>query len=123
MEASNPLNMPKTSNDFCIEVEDDESNLLNSNAAKVKDQNSRLLEVYKKTQSNCTRQSCQFFIFYNYKFLVQAGANVLLDLRKQREQLNRAGIALEDTDGDLAYGNRLMNKIFRRQGTMIYIKL
>lgn len=54
------------------------------------------------------------FIYYNYKFLVQAGANVLLDLRKQREQLNRAGIALEDTDGDLAYGNRLMNKIFRR---------
>ena len=40
-------------NDFCIEVEDDESNLLNSNASKVKDQNSRLLEVYKKTQSNC----------------------------------------------------------------------
>lgn len=51
MEASN---RPGNSNDFCIEVEDDESNLLNSNAAKVKDQNSRLLEVYKKTQSNCT---------------------------------------------------------------------
>lgn len=51
METSN---RPGNSNDFCIEVEDDESNLLNSNAAKVKDQNSRLLEVYKKTQSNCT---------------------------------------------------------------------
>ena len=49
-----------------------------------------------------------------YIFLVQAGANVLLDLRKQREQLNRAGLALEDTDGDLAYSNRVMNKIFRR---------
>ena len=45
---------------------------------------------------------------------MQAGANVLLDLRKQREQLNRAGIALEETDGDLAYGNRVMNKIFSR---------
>lgn len=51
METESPF---KTgNNDFCVEVEDDESNLLNSNASKVKDQNSRLLEVYKKTQSNC----------------------------------------------------------------------
>ena len=57
MEASNPLNPLRNSNDFCIEVEDDESNLLNSNAAKVKDQNNRLLEVYKKTQSNCMENS------------------------------------------------------------------
>lgn len=53
-------------------------------------------------------------LFCNFIVLVQAGANVLLDLRKQREQLDRAGIALEDTDGDLAYSNRVMNKIFRR---------
>ena len=53
-------------------------------------------------------------LFFNANFLVQAGANVLLDLRKQREQLNRAELALEDTDGDLAYSNRVMNKIFRR---------
>lgn len=45
---------PGNTNDFCVEVEDDESNLLNFNASKVKDQNSRLLEVYKKTQSNRT---------------------------------------------------------------------
>lgn len=51
MEATSPFRTEN--NDFCVEVEDDESNLLNSNAAKVKDQNSRLLEVYKKTQSNC----------------------------------------------------------------------
>ena len=37
---------------FCIEVEDDESNLLNSNAAKVKDQNSHFRSL-QKTQSNC----------------------------------------------------------------------
>lgn len=48
--SNNPFNTHN--NDFCVEVEDDESNLLNSNASKVKDQNSRLLEVYKKTQSN-----------------------------------------------------------------------
>ena len=53
-------------------------------------------------------------LFFKFIILVQAGANVLLDLRKQREQLDRAGIALEDTDGDLAYSNRVMNKIFRR---------
>mgnify|MGYP001809696935 CR=1 FL=1 len=52
MEATSPFRTGN--NDFCVEVEDDESNLLNSNASKVKDQNSRLLEVYKKTQSNCT---------------------------------------------------------------------
>lgn len=51
METTSPFKTEN--NDFCIEVEDDESNLLNSNASKVKDQNSRLLEVYKKTQSNC----------------------------------------------------------------------
>lgn len=110
METESPF---KTgNNDFCVEVEDDESNLLNSNASKVKDQNSRLLEVYKKTQSNC--KVIKSFFLYIKLFLVQAGANVLLDLRKQREQLNRAGMALEDTDGDLAYSNRVMNKIFRR---------
>lgn len=54
MEA--PSNGPfnsQNNNDFCVEVEDDEVNLLNSNTSKVKDQNNRLLEVYKKTQSNC----------------------------------------------------------------------
>jgi hypothetical protein len=51
MEIENSLKTEN--NDFCVEVEDDESILLNSNASKVKDQNSRLLEVYKKTQSNC----------------------------------------------------------------------
>lgn len=47
---SNPFQTD--TNDFCVEVEDDEANLLNTNATQVKDQNSRLLEVYKKTQSN-----------------------------------------------------------------------
>lgn len=50
METESPFRTEN--NDFCVEVEDDESNLLNSNTAKVKDQNSRLLDVYKKTQSN-----------------------------------------------------------------------
>ena len=50
MESLQPDNGFK--NDFCVEVTDDESNLLNSNATKVQDQNSRLMEVYKKTQSN-----------------------------------------------------------------------
>lgn len=59
----------KTGNtDFCIEVEDDESNLLNSNASKVKDQNNRLLEVYKKTQSNCKVT----LITYNNIFIFSA---------------------------------------------------
>ena len=53
IETSNPSKISGNGSDFCVEVEDDESNLLNSNASKVKDQNSRLLEVYKKTQSNC----------------------------------------------------------------------
>lgn len=51
METASPFRTEN--NDFCVEVEDDESNLLNSNTSKVKDQNSRLLDVYKKTQSNC----------------------------------------------------------------------
>lgn len=46
--------------------------------------------------------------------VVQAGANVLMDLRKQREQLQRANLALDDTDHDLEHSNRLMTKIFRR---------
>lgn len=60
MEATiTPENSYKSSgaSDFCVEVEDDESKLLNSNnynpnVSKVKDQNSRLMEVYKKTQTN-----------------------------------------------------------------------
>lgn len=112
MDTSSPIRNPENSTDFCVEFDDDETNLLNSNALKVKDQNSRLLEVYKKTQINCMKWDILFSC--NNIFLVQAGANVLLDLRKQREQLNRAGMALEDTEGDLAYSNRLMNKIFRR---------
>ena len=51
--ASNDPFNTQNNNDFCVEVADDESNLLNSNATKVKNQNNRLLEVYKKTQSNC----------------------------------------------------------------------
>lgn len=54
MESASPFHST-TKNDFCVEVDDDESNLLNVNASKVKDQNSRLLDVYKKTQSNCKR--------------------------------------------------------------------
>lgn len=52
METTNNFHSPNK-NDFCVEVEDDESNLLNTNTSKVKDQNSRLMDVYKKTQSNC----------------------------------------------------------------------
>lgn len=63
MEATiKPENSYKSSgaSDFCVEIEDDESKLLNSNSnsnynpnvSKVKDQNSRLMEVYKKTQTN-----------------------------------------------------------------------
>ncbi len=40
--------------DFCVEIEDAEgNNLLNDATVKVQDQNSRLMEVYKKTQQNC----------------------------------------------------------------------
>ena len=52
--------------DFCVEIEDDESKLLNSNynpnVSKVKDQNSRLMEVYKKTQTNRKKhETCIIF--------------------------------------------------------------
>lgn len=62
METESPFRIEQ--NDFCVEVEDDESNLLNSNASKVKDQNSRLLEVYKKTQSNCKIININYRIYF-----------------------------------------------------------
>lgn len=53
-------------------------------------------------------------LFSNCFCVVQVGANVLLDLKKQREQLQRANLALDDTEQDLDQSNRIMNKIFRR---------
>lgn len=51
--------MAPEKSDFCVEIEDvgadAECDLLNSAAIKVQDQNSRLMEVYKKTQQNCKR--------------------------------------------------------------------
>lgn len=98
--------------DFCVEIDDAEgNNLLTDATAKVQDQNSRLMEVYKKTQQNCNMSQVVIFFII---FVVQVGANVLLDLRKQREQLQRANLALDDTEQDLDQSNRIMNKIFRR---------
>lgn len=51
--------------DFCVDIDDAEgNNLLTDATAKVQDQNSRLMEVYKKTQQNCNdRRREKGFIF------------------------------------------------------------
>lgn len=47
----------------------------------------------------------------------QIGANVLSDLRRQREQIQHAGRALQDTDQDLDSSNRLLRDMLRRMRT------
>ena len=44
----------------------------------------------------------------------QAGADVLNDLRRQREQIERANRNLQDTDQDLDRSNRILRTMLRR---------
>lgn len=44
----------------------------------------------------------------------QIGANVLIDLRRQREQIKLASRHLHDTDYDLDESNRIMRDMLRR---------
>lgn len=41
-----------------------------------------------------------------------------MDLKKQREQLLQARIALDETDGSLEHSNQVMRKIFQRYSDM-----
>lgn len=47
----------------------------------------------------------------------QIGANVLSDLRRQREQLTHAARTLRDTDQDLDTSNRILREMLRRMRT------
>lgn len=54
MRAVPPPAFASANPDFCVEVEDDESRLLQTGVAQTQDQNNRLMDVYKKTQQNRT---------------------------------------------------------------------
>jgi vesicle transport through interaction with t-SNAREs protein 1 len=47
----------------------------------------------------------------------EIGANVLGDLRRQREQIQRASRVLHETDNDLDQSNRLLKDILRMYTT------
>lgn len=53
----------------------------------------------------------------------QAGASILTDLRKQREQLRNASRVLRETDQDLDTSNRMVREMLRRMKTNKYITM
>jgi hypothetical protein len=61
--------MTAEKSDFCVEIEDVEANnLLNDASGKVKDQNNRLMEAYKRTQQSCKRCEMKVVHFLNSLF-------------------------------------------------------
>lgn len=93
---------------FERDVVDDQ---FNHESREINSANARLLSDYEHIQRTNTRLDRTQRLAAEAE---QIGANVLSDLRRQREQIERASQTLHETDIDIDRSNRMLRKMVRK---------